>query len=400
MTKRIKIDPEFQSYIPPLRDQERFGLEAALMEEGCRDPLVVWNDLLIDGHNRFEICERLGIEYSTTDIDLADRHAALAWIVDNQLNRRNLTAEQVRYYRGLQYNREKMSKAEAGALGGSSKGQNATCLPDTAERLAKEHGVSAATVKRDGKFAEKVENTPELREAVISGKSTAELKAEKKKRRQAELAAERAKLAESGRKRKGTRWHLECADIKNWDAPRSYDFIITDPPYPHEYLPLWNVLGERALDWLKPGGALIAMSGQSYLPDVIELLDRHLQYYWMGCYLLPGQPTSLRTRKVNTSWKPLLIYTLRNENYAGRGFGDVCTSEKPDKDHHVWGQSVSGMYDIVRRFCDPGQNILDPFAGSATTGVAALMHGCFFDGIDLDLEHVNLGKERLHDQET
>ncbi|MDW7730685.1 MAG: hypothetical protein SCJ94_11910 [Bacillota bacterium] len=77
----------------------------------------------------------------------------------NDPGRRNLTPDQMRLLRGRRYNRVKMTKAEAGAIGGGSKDQNDTCL-NTAQKLSKEHGVSAPTIKRDGKFYEEVTGKP------------------------------------------------------------------------------------------------------------------------------------------------------------------------------------------------------------------------------------------------
>ncbi len=89
----IAIDPEFRDLIPPLTADERSGLEAALVASGgARDALVVWNGVLLDGHNRHEICTRLGLSFTTTapKEEIADRDAALIWIIRNQLGRRNL----------------------------------------------------------------------------------------------------------------------------------------------------------------------------------------------------------------------------------------------------------------------------------------------------------------------
>ena len=59
----LKIDPEFKALIPPLTPDERAGLEASILTEGCRDALIVWGDILIDGHNRYEICTKHNIPY-------------------------------------------------------------------------------------------------------------------------------------------------------------------------------------------------------------------------------------------------------------------------------------------------------------------------------------------------
>jgi len=87
----LKIDPEFKSLIPPLTPDERAGLEASILTEGCRDALIVWGDILIDGHNRYEICTKHNIPYKTQPIEFASRAEARIWIRKNQLARRNLT---------------------------------------------------------------------------------------------------------------------------------------------------------------------------------------------------------------------------------------------------------------------------------------------------------------------
>ena len=184
-------------------------------------------------------------------------------------------------------------------------------------------------------------------------------------------------------------------DLQYIKLDKKYDYIITDPPYPKEFLELYSVLGKRANEWLNDGGVLIAMSGQMYLDQVYEMLSKELDYYWTACYLTPGQPTPLRHVQVNTNWKPLLIFKKKGDKYKGKIFSDVFKSDANDKDFHKWGQSVSGMYDIISKVCLPGQSILDPFCGAGTTGVAALKHGCFFDGIELDIENVNISRARL-----
>jgi hypothetical protein len=138
---------------------------------------VVWSErdklTLLDGHNRHEICERVGIEYQLTEMEFHSRQEALDWICRNQLGRRNLSPVDASELRGRMYNGRKKTKAQAGAKGGASKDQNDTCLESTAEVVAKETGVSAPTIKRDGKYAEAVATVaatvPEIREKVRSG---------------------------------------------------------------------------------------------------------------------------------------------------------------------------------------------------------------------------------------
>ena len=89
----ITIDPEFKALIPPLLPEERKGLEESILKEGCRDALVVWkgHNILVDGHNRYEICTAHGKPFETIEMEFASRDDAMVWIIDNQISRRNLT---------------------------------------------------------------------------------------------------------------------------------------------------------------------------------------------------------------------------------------------------------------------------------------------------------------------
>lgn len=86
----MKIDAEFQSLIPPLTYEEKKMLEESILSEGCRDAIVVWNDTIIDGHNRYEICTKHGIPFETVSREFEDRNDVIEWIIKNQFGRRNL----------------------------------------------------------------------------------------------------------------------------------------------------------------------------------------------------------------------------------------------------------------------------------------------------------------------
>lgn len=180
------------------------------------------------------------------------------------------------------------------------------------------------------------------------------------------------------------------------DLELAADIIITDPPYEAAALPLYSDLGALAARALPDGGSLVVMSGQSYLPEIIRRLEEHLTYQWCLAYLTPGgQSAQLWDRKVNTFWKPLLWF-VKGE-YQGPWIGDVCRSEVNDNDKrfHEWGQSESGMLDVVSRFSRPSETVLDPFCGAGTTGVAAIALGRRFIGADIDAAALAVAKERI-----
>ena len=104
----LKIDPEFQSQIPPLTDDELKQLEENILKEGkLLSPLIVWNNTLVDGHNRYAILQKHPeIYFSTMPLPFESREEVLAWICKNQLGRRNLTPEQKKFLIGKQYSVE------------------------------------------------------------------------------------------------------------------------------------------------------------------------------------------------------------------------------------------------------------------------------------------------------
>jgi hypothetical protein len=88
----IKIDSEFQNLIPAITTEEAEELEKSILEEGCRDALIIWDDgTLLDGHNRFAICQRHDLKYKTITKSFESRDSAKEWIIRNQLGRRNLS---------------------------------------------------------------------------------------------------------------------------------------------------------------------------------------------------------------------------------------------------------------------------------------------------------------------
>jgi N6-adenosine-specific RNA methylase IME4 len=87
----LKIDPEFRGLIPPLNHEELEGLERSLCEEGCRDPIVTWEGVIIDGHHRHRLCRKHNIQFKMVEKDFLNRDEAKIWIIKNQFARRNVT---------------------------------------------------------------------------------------------------------------------------------------------------------------------------------------------------------------------------------------------------------------------------------------------------------------------
>ena len=366
-----------------------------IAKNGLIEPIWTHENKIIDGRNRFNACEEVGVKPEFRE--WSGDGSLVAFVVSLNLHRRHLTSGQ-RAVLSLDVLPilEKENPQGGDRRSDNFQGGNVSTLNEGKNRdKAAEMFQTNNHYVQDAKKIQK--EAPELLDKVRSGELS--LPKAKKKMRTMEIATQRQELATAGASvPKSDKWNVYHADMKTWQSEKQYDFIITDPPYPRDYLSLYEDLAMRSHDWLKPGGLLIAMAGQSYLDEIYEMMSKHLVYYWTAAYLTPGQPTPLRQRNVNTTWKPLLIYS--KGEYKGKIFGDVFKSDGNDKEHHKWGQSVSGMSDIISKICLPGQSILDPFCGAGTTGIAALKHSCFFDGIDNELEKVNISKGRINDTQA
>ena len=175
----IFVDEEFQSILPVLDEETYAMLEENLLQNGCVYPLVLWENILIDGHNRYEICTKHEIPFSTVSKEFESRDEALIWIVISQVARRNLSPVQLTYYRGLHYRTDK--KISGGNNQYSINSEKVHNEPQqkeeaTASRLAKHYRVSRSTIKRDAKVAEAIDaigmTSPEAKKSILSGETS------------------------------------------------------------------------------------------------------------------------------------------------------------------------------------------------------------------------------------
>ena len=185
----LKIDPEFQSQIPPLTDDEFKQLEENILKEGkLLSPLIVWGNTLVDGHNRYAILQKHPeIYFSTMPLPFESREEVLAWICKNQLGRRNLTPEQKKFLIGKQYSVEHRKPGGNGNNQYTATTQEAvqeelcqidTIPPTSAEasirkQIAERNNVSESYVARSEKFMRGVEimeqMIPGMQEKILSG---------------------------------------------------------------------------------------------------------------------------------------------------------------------------------------------------------------------------------------
>ena len=185
----LKVDPEFQGKIPPLTFEELNQLEANILRDGrIINPIIVWEGLIVDGHNRFIIAKKHPeIPYTVHETEFANRYEAIIWICKNQLGRRNLPPEQKKFLIGKQYsvehrkpggNGNNQHTAAAKKTAPEELCQIDTISPTSAEasirkQIAERNNVSESYVARSEKFMRGVEimeqMMPGTKEKILSG---------------------------------------------------------------------------------------------------------------------------------------------------------------------------------------------------------------------------------------
>jgi N6-adenosine-specific RNA methylase IME4 len=203
----IIIDPEFKALIPPLAPDELSQLEANILRDGCRDPLVLWGEILIDGHNRHEICTRNGLPFETVQIQFESRTHARIWMRNNQAGRRNLTtAWRLDLELGNKQDLLEIGKAKrvetlkqnASVLSQNDRTESVPTV-NTRVEIAKAAGVSTGQV---GMAEQIIKKAPELWEKAKQGDVSISSayqqirRIEKEEQREARREENRAKVAE------------------------------------------------------------------------------------------------------------------------------------------------------------------------------------------------------------
>jgi hypothetical protein len=169
---KIIVDKEFAGLIPAISADEFSLLEENVRRDGCIDKLIVWEHngklILLDGHNRFKLCNEHGIAFAARRMVFDTREEAKNWVINHQLGRRNISDEQRRYLLGCLWR-----AATKAPVGRPAAGNSETVSELNAREIAEQNGVTDRTVRNAAEFAEAVdalgEKSPELKRAVLAG---------------------------------------------------------------------------------------------------------------------------------------------------------------------------------------------------------------------------------------
>jgi hypothetical protein len=391
----VRVDEEFSTLIPSLTPGEFEELERSILKEGCREALVVWGDIIVDGHNRYQICTKHNIPFKTVQVSFTNRDDVKIWIIINQFARRNLgawqrselalTLEPLIAARAKEH--QQLSEGK-----GCQKSDNLKVEPiDTKHELATIAGVSHDTIAKVKKIKKKA--TSEQKQRVNRGETTinrvykeVRQKEKEEAKKPNEVSVEILKDIIIGDFRE------KASSISNG----SISLILTDPPYGtnKEVLQLLDGLAVFAADKLVEGGSLICYIGQTQLPYACEVFKKYLRYVWVMACIHSGSHGIMREYGINIGWKPILWFT-KGSYLSGTNVVKDVVSGGEEKESHKWQQSVDESEAIISKLCPPDGVVCDPMMGSGTVAIACERLGRKWIGIEIDEQTASDASSRI-----
>jgi transcriptional regulator with XRE-family HTH domain len=378
-TKTRKLNTPYADLLPPLKTSEREALAADIKANGVLHPVVIDEDgNILDGHHRYAIDRNA----PTRVVEGLTDEEKQAYTIRANLARRNLSLEQTKAVEKRQREiAKKLRESDAkrwtqqavGALLGVAQQTVASWFTTNTS-----DGNGSKTPKPDAR----VKLNTAAKEAVVArleaGEAQQQIAADfgvcqqtvsKIAKKADEIHSRDDDKARKTAKLKASKFDVRRGDFRQVLADvEGVSLVLTDPPYPKEFLPLWEDLGKWAAGALADDGLLVAYSGQMYLPEVLQLLGKHLDFWWCGAVVHKGSgnltPLGHPVRKVINKWKPLVMFMKRGGVGFQRSFNDLIDGAGKQKSDHNWQQHEAEAAMLVEAFTKPGELVVDPFAGS------------------------------------
>jgi hypothetical protein len=215
--------------------------------------------------------------------------------------------------------------------------------------------------------------------------------------REPELRQQWAALDPNGRSA------VYCCEIQYLPiADGVVDLMLTDPDYRAKSMPTYSTLAEFAFRKLKPGGSLLAVCGNSHLPEALWRLgalaafggpDTGLVYHCIVAWIHHGPSSRSWEGDYFDKWKPVLWFT--KGEYTRPAVRNLVHGGGKDKQYHEWGQDVPASRTLIRRYSEPNGLVVDGYVGGGTTAEAAYCEQRRFIGGDSDESAVATTLDRM-----
>lgn len=385
----MKLHPIAELF-PEMSNEEYQSLVKDIEQHGVLQPILIHNDQIVDGRHRFQACQDLGIPCPTMEWN--EQGSLLTKAVSLNLKRRHLSASQIAV---VSLGALPLFEAEAKERQRLSRSfrKDFRNEGEAREQVARLFGTNPHYVS-DAKKIQEI--SPERFEKIRSGSLT--IPRAKKEIRLEQGFLRRSARAEQENNLDEQKAELWLGDFQKllWDVESdSVDLLLTDPPYAQEYRQLWAHLAQHASRILRPGGFLIAYSGQNGLPEILNALGEHLDYYWLAFlrHTLNAQRFEVQTMNAG---KPILIYNKPPRAKRAEWFCDLVNGSGKEKGFHKWQQDLQSAETILQAFSQPGQVVVDPCMGSGTIGLACKYLKRKFIGVEIDEQAFFIAQERLN----
>ena len=404
---KLKIDEELQNLITKLSHDEFYELEQSVLAEGIRDPICTWNDVIVDGHHRYKLSQKHNLNFEVREMDFVNKEDAKIWMLTNQIARRNINmfvrAEMCIKLEFMYAEKAKVINDDLNKkmFGLKHEVDVDNLKTDTRKEIAKAAGVSHGYIFNVKQVLAR--NPDEETLAKLRSNELKVSEVQKVMRKEEKIQARTKKFQETAK----TYDPIEGIQIINSDfytwcnenvEDDSISAVITDPPYPKEYLHLWDQLGEVAARVLEPGRYLVTYSGQMYLDHVMKTLSKHLSYCWTIALFHSGPTQSVHPRNVICTWKPILVFRKGDPGKFDLDVEyvvDSFTKDYRDKEFHEWGQGEAAVAYLMDKFSKPGELILEPFAGGGTTLVVSAERKRRCIGVEIEEDLIPIIKSNL-----
>jgi len=420
----MQILKELEVLIPPLTSEEFKQLERNILEEGIRDPLVTWNGILVDGHNRYRIAQEYDINFVTVEKKFADINAVKEWMINNQFGRRNLNNYQ-RSVLALQLEDVFKAKAKENlVLSGINygKGTQISANPiiekiETRQEIAKVANVSHDTIAKVKKI--EAVASPEIKEKVSTGQISIneafkEIKKEEHEQSKTQKAIEIIeKVYESNR----NIFHGNCIEFIKTIEDKSIDCLITDPPYGvdiqfgaydnqlsrkiendgniDDALLLLDEVLLEVKSKLKENAHIYIFCNWKIYPQFNAIISKHFQIkniiiwdkLFMGMGDLKGNYSS--------SYE-MIVFAGGNREFLTRP-KNIIQCRFNDERFHNTQKPVDLIKQLIENSTNVNETVFDPFLGSGSTVIAANQLKRNFIGCEIDEQNYKITLKRLED---
>jgi DNA modification methylase len=420
----MQILKELEVLIPPLTSEEFKQLERNILEEGIRDPLVTWNGILVDGHNRYRIATEYDIDFVTVEKEFTDMNAVKEWMINNQFGRRNLNNYQ-RSVLALQLEDVFKAKAKENlVLSGEKygKGTQISANPiiqkvETRQEIAKVANVSHDTISK----VKKIEATasPEIKAKVSTGQISIneafkEIKKEENEQSKTQKAIE---IIEKVYISNTNIFHGNCIEFIKTIEDKSIDCLITDPPYgvdiqfgAYDNQLSRKIENDRNIDdalllldemllevksKLKDNAHIYIFCNWKIYPQFNAIISKHFQIknliiwdkLFMGMGDLKGNYSS--------SYE-MIVFAGGNREFLSRP-KNIIQCRFNDERFHNTQKPVDLIKQLIENSTNVNETIFDPFLGSGSTVIAANQLKRNFIGCEIDEQNYKITLKRLED---